>query len=1088
MKNRGFRGVIGWAALLLLFFTQVAYGEGTGDFTVSGSSSNYSFDGSVLTVSGGEVTVSTSKETSQTIKLISGRLILNGVKIKVTGGTISPIEVERTAEINLAANSTNTLISTTDGAAGIHVPPKSQVTFTGSGALTAENIASGYRASTGIGGKQGMYSCGTIIFDLNGGQVTTKGGSRAAGIGTSSAFSDSNSSSGCILVKKGTINATGGIFAAGIGTGSDVGSGGELTVIIEGGIVSASATQVPTYSIVGIGKGISSLYKVKIFLYGGTVNAYIGTMGDGDINTLTTLIVGPDVNITRNVTTRYSEGFVFSGTPNKSATVKGNPVFPADKKMTIDAGEMLTVPAGTTLTNNGSIINNGKIANNGTIDGSGNLSGEGLILGNIPSKWNGNTAYITYNTNRGNGTVKETFHKEGDITSFPSTNNLSREGYTCIGWNKTSSATTALKNYTVTKGANMLYAIWAKNVEFTSNPMPITGKVGEAFTEVDLSTNVNKNNVSGVTFKLKEGSLPEGFSLTEPGVLTGPNPLTTAISNKEVIVTVTPKNGAPPADITLTFNIAKGASTISLNKTDYSKTYGEASVEVKTTKTGSTNEVVLSYYTNEDCTADKSSDQPTDAGTYYVKAEVAEDENYSEAFATAKFVINKKELIITPNANQFVYKNEAGTYAPTYQVGETVREETPAFNGKLSWVKGTGAMNIEVGTLTLVDNDAFKAINYDLRLSSPSVTINVLSESLEDTYAKATEDIAAEVAGSATDGWHKASITLTAPADFKLKAVTNLRDASGWENELVISQEGKYDFKYQLLRDGRDEASASGDQTLPIQLDQTVPELKGAPTINNLTATFTLADATSGIASYSYQLDGSIGSSEIIKVDGAPKEHSVQITAAAGQHKISFTIWDVAGNMVTISDIIFTLNDPVTPPDNNTDWTPDNNPQPVYYNVTLPDIEGATFDRGAGDHEVEAWSSFIFHLSLAEGYKKDSHPVVTTDRGETIKPRQSDGAYVVKQIRSDVNISVSGIVPDNATGIADIESATRIRVVGRTLHITVSKETEAYICDMSGRMLPLQMLAPGTNRVNIKSPGIYIIKIIGEKEQKAIVR
>lgn len=190
----------------------------------------------------------------------------------------------------------------------------------------------------------------------------------------------------------------------------------------------------------------------------------------------------------------------------------------------------------------------------------------------------------------------------------------------------------------------------------------------------------------------------------------------------------------------------------------------------------------------------------------------------------------------------------------------------------------------------------------------------------------------------------------------------------------------------------------------------------------------------------------------------------------------------------TIFDIAFTLNDPETPPDNNTDWTPDNNPQPVYYNVTLPDIEGATFDRGAGDHEVEAWSSFIFHLSLAEGYKKDSHPIVTTDRGETIAPRQSDGAYVVKQIRSDVNISVTGIIPDNATGIAEIESATHIRVVGRVLHITVLQETEAYIYDISGRMLPLQKLAPGTNRVNIKSPGIYIIKIIGEKEQKAIVR
>lgn len=1071
MKNRGFRGVIGWAVLLLLFFTQVAYGQDTGDFTVSGG--NYSFSGNVLTVSGGDVTVSTSKETSQTIRLTSGRLILNGVQIKVTGGTISPIEVEGIAEIRLASSSENTLTSTTTGAAGIHVPPKSQVTFTGNGTLTVVNEGDN-SASTGIGGKQGTYSCGTIIFDLDG-TVMAKGGTRGAGIGTCASPSMGNNVAGAILIKNGTINATGGTYAVGIGTGPDGGLGGGVLVIIEGGTVTAPGDG---YDY-GIGLGYYCGTPVYIFLLGGTVQANISPVG-GRVLSLNTVVVGPDVALKGRISS-YTNGFVFSGSP-KSATVKGNPIFPADKKMTIDAGETLTVPDETILTNNGLIINNG------TINVDGKITGSGAITGTIPNNWQGNTAYITYDANGGNGAVADTYHKVGKVTEFQSVNGLSKDAYTCIGWNSDKNATTALTEYTVKAGENTLYAIWVKNVELTSNTQEIIGTVGKAFAKVNLSTNIsNEDAVSGVTFKVKEGStLPTGFSLAETGELTGPNSLTTAMSNNEVIVAVTPKNGAQPADLTLTFNIAKGRSTISIS--DYSKTYGEASVVITTTKYGSTNDVVLSYYTNKDCTADKSSDQPTDAGTYYVKAEVAEDENYNAVSITAKFVINKKELIITPNANQFVYSDEAGTYTPTYQVGETVREETPAFNGKLSWVKGTGDKNIEVGSLTLVDNDAFKAINYDLRLSSSSVTINVLSESLAEIYIKATEDIAAEVSKDATDGWHKASITLTAPANFKLKDVTNLRAASGWENELVISQEGKYDFKYQLLRDGRDEASASGEQTLSIQLDLTLPELKGAPAINNLTATFTLADAMSGIASYSYQLDGSIGSSEIIKVDGAPKEHSVQITAAAGQHKISFNIWDVAGKMVTISDIAFTLNDPETPPDNNTDWTPDNNPQPVYYNVTLPDIEGATFDRGAGDHEVEAWSSFIFHLSLAEGYKKDSHPVVTTDRGETIAPRQSDGAYVVGAVRSDVNVSVTGIVPDNATGIADIESATRVHVVGRTLHITVSKEAEAYICDMSGCMLPLQKLAPGTNRVNVKSPGIYIIKIIGEKEQKAIVR
>lgn len=1077
MKNRGFRGVIGWAALLLLFFTQVAYGEKLGSFVVSGTG-NYLYSNSVLTVSSGEVTVSTpNSQTFEVIRLTGGKLILNGVWIDTDRS--SPIEVDGIAEIHLAKGSTNTLTATAKNIAGIHVPSQSKVTFTGEGTLIAENtIGDNYSSSAGIGGQQGTYSCGTIIFDLDG-TVTAKGGRRGAGIGTCMTQSANYEASGTILIKNGTINATGGQYAAGIGTGPDGSSGGGVSVTIEGGTVNAWGGD----SSYGISTGVNCKTPVDIFLLGGNVTADIIPHPNSPFKTL---VIGPDVSVNGEITDRYNNGFVFSGNP-KSATVKGSPVLPAQKKLKINSGETLTVPNGKTLTNNGSIINNGKIDNNGTINGNGKFSGNGLILGNTPTNWNGNTAYITYSANEGKGAVDETYHKAGSVISLPSTEGLSREGYTCLGWNKISSATTALESYTVTKGENTLYAVWKLNeINLYSSSETITGMVGEAFTEVDLSPKIkNEVDVLGVTFAVKDGnSLPDGFTLTAEGKLTALKP-TEAKLNETVTVAVTPKNGAQPVDLTLTFNIAKGRSTISIN--NYSITYGEEPVKVATTKTGSTNEVVLSYYTNEDCTNDESSSQPTDAGTYYVKAEVAEDDNYNAASVKATFVINKKELIITPDANQFVYTNEADIYAPTYQVGETVNKEQPAFKGKLSWVEGTGDQNIKVGTLELLDNDAFKANNYELTLSSPSVTINVLSESLADTYTNVAENLATEVAGSATDGWHKASITLTAPTDFKLKAVTNLRDASGWEKELVISQEGKYDFKYQLLRDGRDEASASGDQTLSIQLDQTLPELKGAPTINNLTATFTLADATSGIASYSYQLDGSIGSSEIIKVDGAPKEHPVQITAAAGQHKISFTIWDVAGNMVTISDIIFTLNDPVTPPDDNTDWTPDNNPQPVYYNVTLPDIEGATFDRGAGDHEVEAWSSFIFHLSLAEGYKKDSHPIVTTDRGETIAPRQSDGAYVVKQIRSDVNVSVTGIVPDNATGIADIDNETRIRIVGRVLHITVSQEAEAYIYDISGRMLPLQKLAPGTNRVNIKSPGIYIIKIIGEKEQKAIV-
>lgn len=975
MKNKEYRGVIGWTALLLLFFMQVSYGQGTGDFTVSGGT--YSFADNVLTVSEGEVTVSTTKETPHTIKLTGGKLILNGVTIKVTSGVVSPIEVEGAAEINLADGSANTLTSTTVKAAGIHVPLGKQVTFTGNGTLTAENTirdGSDY-SSSGIGGNAGTYSCGTIIFNLTG-TVMANGGLFAAGIGTSSHFNASVS--GSILIKRGTINATGGRHAAGIGTGPDVKIGGGVTVMIEGGTVTAMGGENSS----GIGSGRNCKTPVDIFLLGGTVTADVapGTSA----SSLNTVIVGPDVIITESntVTDNYTNGFVFTGNP-KEATVKGNSAFPADKEITVNADEKLTVPEGMTLTNNGTIINNGTICNDGTIIDNGTITGTGEIL-----------YKVSYDTNSGSGTLPDAVYAPVGTFTLPEYSGLFREGYTCLGWNTTNSATTALKSYAVVAGANKLYAVWALNIELSSDSKAITGKVGETFGGVDLSTNVlNKDVVGDVTFAVNgDNSLPKGFSLAEDGILVGPDPLATAMSNVTVTVTVTPKNGAPAKEFTLTFNI------------------------------------------------------------------------------------DKKVLVVTPNPGQFVYADEVDEYAPTYTFSEALVGQVPAFSKKLGWAYGTGEWNITLSTLTLTDNSSFKADNYQLELSSSLVTINVYQGTLVDAYATDAIEIAAEV----TPGWHKSPITLTAPADFKLKAITDLRTASGWENTLVISKDGEYAFKYQLLRNGRGESSASAEQTLSIQLDQTAPAIKGDPVVSNLTATFTLSDAVSGIASYSYTLDGGTLVS-VASVADNPHELPVVVSAAAGPHTIAFTIKDAAGNEATTAPVSFTLTNP-TPP-----VTPPEEVDPTCYTVTLPAVEGATTDPVAGSYEVESWDNFRFYLTLDEAYNL-SEPIVRTDRGETIRPRSSDGAYIVKSVRSDIEIFIDGVEKNpDPVGNVEVDPNTYLRVAGGCLQITVPQTADAFITDTSGRILRTLRLVPGTTRVEGLHAGIYIVKIAGQEGRKVII-
>ena len=82
---------------------------------------------------------------------------------------------------------------------------------------------------------------------------------------------------------------------------------------------------------------------------------------------------------------------------------------------------------------------------------------------------------------------------------------------------------------------------------------------------------------------------------------------------------------------------------------------------------------------------------------------------------------------------------------------------------------------------------------------------------------------------------------------------------------------------------------------------------------------------------------------------------------------------------------------------------------PIYYSVYLPQVEGAVTDPGPGEYEVESWSTFRFYLTLDSAYS-ESQPVVTTDRGETLQPRTSDGAYLVKYVRTDVEVFIDGIV------------------------------------------------------------------------------
>ena len=155
-------------------------------------------------------------------------------------------------------------------------------------------------------------------------------------------------------------------------------------------------------------------------------------------------------------------------------------------------------------------------------------------------------------------------------------------------------------------------------------------------------------------------------------------------------------------------------------------------------------------------------------------------------------------------------------------------------------------------------------------------------------------------------------------------------------------------------------------------------------------------------------------------------------------------------------------------------------PPPVYYTVTLPSVEGATTDPAPGDYEVESWDNFRFYLTLDEDYKQ-SEPIVTTDRGETITPRSSDGAYIVKYIRNDVEIFIDGIVknPDPVANETVDTGGIKIYAANGYLHIQAPQPEQVHIFAPNGRLL--KAFRTSGNEEQIALPkGIYLIRVTNQ--------
>lgn len=170
------------------------------------------------------------------------------------------------------------------------------------------------------------------------------------------------------------------------------------------------------------------------------------------------------------------------------------------------------------------------------------------------------------------------------------------------------------------------------------------------------------------------------------------------------------------------------------------------------------------------------------------------------------------------------------------------------------------------------------------------------------------------------------------------------------------------------------------------------------------------------------------------------------------------------------------------------DPVPDPDPTPppyvptTYYNITLPSVEGFTSDPAAGTYVVEEGFNFSFSLTKKEGYT-GNNPVVTTSRGETIAPRESDGKYVIRNIDQDITVSYTSLPTANNTPEAD---AIRVWSTTGALHISTPLPAPLDIYTLSGQCLKRLKLSAGDSRIMLPA-GLYLIRM-ADRQRKIIVR
>lgn len=824
-----------------------------------------------------------------------GKLNPDGYSVDNKG---APIELSGGAVLTLHLLGNNALYGG-EGCAAVQVPEGCSLTINGEGKLSSK----GGKFAAGIGGGKDN-DAGTIRIEsgtitAGGGHATgsTCGGAGIGGGGSSSGKTGNSHTK--IIIIGGHVEARGGYGACGIGTSKDCDASVNAEICIEGGYVKTDGSDG--------GNSLGSKRNFKtINIKGGTINANTigGTSGTLNItggsvlynelkgvsipSSLFPLTLESIVSTVNSVSVDDTPYYIDQGYPEADNNNK-------DKLY-------LYVPQGTQKV----------------------YVREGDAIATYLVTWQDDT-HPTAARNGGTPTMR----KKPTLSFSP-------DAYTAIIGDKEYKIT----DITVAEagsGSAPTTASLSGQLPLNSVSVKLTDQNAVTVYESRTAASVAEDKLSEITLNFSDqypDGLPIGtykLELQYGGDATwqASDVASTTLTVEKKTLAATDFNFAPPADGSPVYDGIAKVPSVTANR-DIAGKIGA---------------ITLSYYKKSsseapqpDVPTDVQTEAPSlseaiDVGTYTVKITVAEGSDYKATTtpltsdapnALWQFTITPLEVTVTPDVGQILFDNGASpdityTQSPAFVDGDVAGSKI-SITGKLSFEKQEPGETPDSGTSTAtyhiinppadglaLAGDA--AGNYTLKFSDTPVLILVRSEAGAD---KVEALFPAGVAPN-ENGWiNQIPFTLTAPEGFTFE---------GNATEYKISGDGKqtYTLVYK-----------SNPYPHTFYVDATAPVAPAPPSVNGLSATFTLTDATSGIASYTVKE----GETVIASYPAAnPEMEAATLTEAAapgtqtgstslsytytgttaGSHTLQFSVTDMAGNTLSSPAIPFTLTKPADP-------------------------------------------------------------------------------------------------------------------------------------------------------------------------------